>query len=456
MTREVYIMPKFDFIPSVLVLRIVVILLVLVGNAATVHAEVSIDITRGTVEALPLAVTDFHGIVAPEQEVGRNIAAVVSANLERSGLFSPLDKRAFIQTAASLRVRPRFSDWRVINAQALVQGNVKLQQDGQLRVEFRLWDVFSEAQMRGRAFVTVSENWRRVAHMISDEIYKRVTGESGYFNTRIVFIAESGPTRRRIKRLAIMDQDGANHQYLTDGSNLVLTPRFSPTLQEITYLSYFNDEPRVYLFDIESGRQELLGGFLGMTFAPRFTSDGKSVLMSYAKNGNSDVWRMDLSTRKATQLTKHAAIDTSPSASPDGAEIAFNSDRGGTPQLYVMDGNGANVRRISFGRGRYSTPVWSHRGDLIAFTKQASGKFHIGVMRPDGSGERILTESFLDEAPTWAPNGRVLMFFRQTPTDSKGKGGTSRLFSIDLTGHNLREVITPGDASDPAWSPLIP
>jgi TolB protein len=456
MTREVYIMPKFDFIPSVLVLRIVVILLVLVGNAAAVHAEVSIDITRGTVEALPLAVTDFHGIVAPEQEVGRNIAAVVSANLERSGLFSPLDKRAFIQTAASLRVRPRFSDWRVINAQALVQGNVKLQQDGQLRVEFRLWDVFSEAQMRGRAFVTVSENWRRVAHMISDEIYKRVTGESGYFNTRIVFIAESGPTRRRIKRLAIMDQDGANHQYLTDGSNLVLTPRFSPTLQEITYLSYFNDEPRVYLFDIESGRQELLGGFLGMTFAPRFTSDGKSVLMSYAKNGNSDVWRMDLSTRKATQLTKHAAIDTSPSASPDGAEIAFNSDRGGTPQLYVMDGNGANVRRISFGRGRYSTPVWSHRGDLIAFTKQASGKFHIGVMRPDGSGERILTESFLDEAPTWAPNGRVLMFFRQTPTDSKGKGGTSRLFSIDLTGHNLREVITPGDASDPAWSPLIP
>ena len=456
MTREIYIMPKFDFIPSVLVLRIVVILLALVGNAATVHAEVSIDITRGTVEALPLAVTDFHGIVSPEQEVGRNIAAVVSANLERSGLFSPLDKRAFIQTAASLRVRPRFSDWRVINAQALVQGNVKLQQDGQLRVEFRLWDVFSEAQMRGRAFVTVSENWRRVAHMISDEIYKRVTGESGYFNTRIVFIAESGPTRRRIKRLAIMDQDGANHQYLTDGSNLVLTPRFSPTLQEITYLSYFNDEPRVYLFEIESGRQELLGGFQGMTFAPRFTSDGKSVLMSYAKNGNSDVWRMDLSTRKATQLTKHSAIDTSPSASPDGAEIAFNSDRGGTPQLYVMDGNGANVRRISFGRGRYSTPVWSHRGDLIAFTKQASGKFHIGVMRPDGSGERILTESFLDEAPTWAPNGRVLMFFRQTPTDSKGKGGTSRLFSIDLTGHNLREVITSGDASDPAWSPLIP
>jgi TolB protein len=449
-------MPKIGFVFRKTVRHLIAGIILLVGAASFAHAEVRIDITRGTVEALPLAVTDFHGIVAPEQEVGRNIAAVVSANLERSGLFSPLDKRAFIQTAASLLVRPRFSDWRVINAQALVQGNVKLQQDGRLRVEFRLWDVFSEAQMTGLAYFTEPANWRRVAHIISDAIYKRVTGETGYFDTRIVFVAESGPARRRIKRLAIMDQDGANHRFLTDGSNLVLTPRFSPTLQEITYLSYFNDEPRVYLFEIESGRQELLGGFQGMTFAPRFMSNGESVLMSYAKNGNSDVWRMDLKTRKGTQLTRHSAIDTSPSASPDGANIAFNSDRGGTPQLYVMDGNGANVRRISFGRGRYSTPVWSPRGDLIAFTKQAAGKFHIGVMRPDGSGERILTESFLDEAPTWAPNGRVLMFFRQTPTDSKGKGGTSRLFSIDLTGHNLREVITPGDASDPAWSPLIP
>ena len=427
-----------------------------VGLALPARAEVRIDITRGSVEALPVAVTDFHGLVAAEQEVGRNIALVVSANLERSGLFRPLNKQAFIQTAASLRVRPRFSDWRVINAQALVQGNVKLQQDGRLRVEFRLWDVFSEAQMTGLAYFTEPANWRRVAHIISDAIYKRVTGESGYFDTRIVFVAESGPLKRRIKRLAIMDQDGANHRYLTDGSNLVLTPRFSPTLQEITYLSYFNNQPRVYLFDIESGRQELLGGFKGMTFAPRFTSDGKAVLMSFAKNGNSDVWRMELSTRTATQLTRHSAIDTSPSASPGGDKVAFNSDRGGSPQLYIMDHDGGNVRRISFGRGRYSTPVWSPRGDLIAFTKQTGGKFHIGVMRPDGSGERILTESFLDEAPSWAPNGRIITFFRQTPTDEKGRGGTIRLYSIDLTGHNLREIITPGDASDPAWSPLIP
>ena len=424
--------------------------------AGPVLAEIRVDIRQGHVEPLPIAVTEFSGIASPEAQMGRDISSVISGDLERSGLFRPLDPRAFIQQASSLQVRPRFSDWRVINAQALVQGNVKVQPDGRLRVEFRLWDVFAEAQMTGLAYFTEPQNWRRVAHIISDAIYKRITGEDGYFDTRIVFVAESGPRARRVKRLAIMDQDGANFRFLTDGSALVLTPRFSPTTQEITYLSFFNNTPRIYLFDIESGRQEVLGNFDGMTFAPRFTTDGKSVLMSYAKDGNSEVFRMDLQTRKVTRLTNNPAIDTSPSASPDGKFIAFNSDRGGSPQLYVMNRDGGNVQRISFAQGRYATPVWSPRGDLIAFTKQAGGKFHIGVMRPDGSGERLLTESFLDESPTWAPNGRVLMFFRETPSDSKGLGGTVKLYSIDLTGYNLREIVTTGDASDPAWSPLNP
>lgn len=419
-------------------------------------AEVRVDIRRGYVEPLPIAVTEFSGASAAEAQMGRDMSAVISGNLERSGLFRPLDPRSFIQQGGSPQAQPRFSDWRVINAQALVQGNLKVQPDGRLRVEFRLWDVFAEAQMTGLAYFTEPQNWRRVAHIVSDAIYKRITGEEGYFDTRVVFVAESGPRSRRIKRLAIMDQDGANFRFLTDGAALVLTPRFSPTTQEITYLSYFNDTPRVYLFDIETGRQEVLGNFDGMTFAPRFTADGQSVLMSYAKEGNSEVYRMDLRTRNVTKLTNHPSIDTSPSASPDGKYIAFNSDRGGSPQLYVMDRDGGNVRRISFDRGRYSTPVWSPRGDLIAFTKQAGGKFHIGVMRPDGSGERLLTESFLDESPTWAPNGRVLMFFRETPSNDKGLGGTSKLYSIDLTGYNLREVVTSGDASDPAWSPLNP
>ncbi|HAT35870.1 MAG TPA: Tol-Pal system protein TolB [Rhodospirillaceae bacterium] len=425
-------------------------------TALAARAEVRIDITRGVVKPIPVAITDFHGISGEEGQVGRDVAGVITADLERSGLFKPIDKGAFLQTPASLQVQPSFGDWRVINAQALVNGNVKRLEDGRMRVAFRLWDVVAEEPMIGQAYFTKPDNWRRVAHIIADAIYKRITGETGIFDTRIVYIAESGPQTRRVRRLAIMDQDGANHRFLTDGQALVLTPRFSPTTQEITYLSFFNDAPRVYLFNIETGRQEILGTFRGMTFAPRFTPDGNEVLMSHAENGNSDIYIMDLRTRRAKRITRHPAIDTSPSASPDGKQIVFNSDRGGSPQIYIMDRNGRKVRRISFGKGRYSTPVWSPRGDLIAFTRQHRGRFYIGVMRPDGSGERMLSESFLDEGPTWSPNGRVLMFFRKKRTDRSGGGGESFIFSVDLTGHNLRRVVTPGEASHPAWSPLLP
>ena len=420
------------------------------------RAELSIDITRGSVEPLPIAITDFTGMSQSEQEYGRGIARVIAGDLERSGLFRPLDKRAFIQGNQAMSTLPRFGDWRVIKAQALVQGRAQIVADGRLKVEFRLWDVFAEQQMVGLVYFTVPDNWRRIAHIVSDAIYKRMTGESGYFDTRIVYISETGPQNRRVKRLAIMDQDGENHRFLTDGGTLVLTPRFSPTLQEITYLSYYGDAPRAYVFNIDTGRQEVLGDFPGMTFAPRFSADGKQVIMSMAKDGNSEIYTMDLGTRSSKRLTNHSAIDTSPSYSPDGKFITFNSDRGGSQQIYVMDAGGRNVKRISHGKGRYATPVWSPRGDLIAFTKSTGGRFFIGVMRPDGKGERLLAEDFLVEAPTWAPNGRVLMFFRQEPSRKDGSGGKSRLYSIDLTGHNEREVITPLDASDPAWSPLIP
>ncbi|NQU58159.1 MAG: Tol-Pal system protein TolB [Rhodospirillales bacterium] len=438
------------------ILRTLFVAVLYVAFAFQAKAELRIDITRGTVEPLPIAVTDFIGTSPAEQEYGRGIGRVIAADLERSGLFKPLDKRAFIQNNQALNTLPRFGDWRIINAQALVQGRTQIVADGRLKVEFRLWDVYAEQQMVGLAYFTVPDNWRRVAHIVSDAIYKRITGESGYFDTRIVYISETGLQNRRVKRLAIMDQDGDNHRFLTDGGTLVLTPRFSPTLQEITYLSYYGDKPRVYIFNIDSGRQEVLGDFPGMTFAPRFSADGDKVIMSMAKDGNSEIYTMDLRTRTVKRLTNHSAIDTSPSYSPDGKYITFNSDRGGSQQIYVMEASGGGVKRISYGKGRYATPVWSPRGDLIAFTKFTGGRFFIGVMRPDGKGERLLAEDFLVEAPTWAPNGRVLMFFRQEPTNEDGSGGKSRLYSIDLTGDNERQVITPLDASDPAWSPLIP
>lgn len=422
------------------------------GRAA---AELRIDITQGRVEPLPVAISDFKGQGSEPERVGREIASIIRADLERSGLFAPIDQNAFIQTDLAFDAVPRFGDWRLINAQALVHGQVTELGQGQVRVEFRLWDVFAEQYMTGTTLTVIPESLRRAAHIIADMIYKRITGEDGYFDSRMVYIAESGPQNRRRKQLAIMDQDGANHKFLTDGGTLVLTPRFSPTHQEITYLAYYNNKPRVYIFNLDTGQQEVLGDFPGMTFAPRFSPDGNQVIMSLARDGVTDIYNMDLRTRRVARLTNTQAIDTSPSFSPDGMRVVFNSDRGGAQQLYVMEANGANVRRISFGQGRYATPVWSPRGDLIAFTKIAGGEFHIGVMRVDGSGERLLANGFLVEAPSWSPNGRVLVYFKQQRTDSSGRGGESKLYTIDLTGYNEREVVTPLDASDPAWSPLL-
>lgn len=428
------------------------------------QAQVRIDITRGRVDPLPTAVSPFFGDGA-DANTGRELAQVIAGNLERSGLFRPIDSRAYTNTPAQLRSgAPQFGTWRQINAAILIHGNVEATRDGRLRVEFRLWDVFAEAQMEGRVYTTVPANWRRIAHIISDAVYKRVTGEDGYFDTRIVYVSESGPAQRRVKRLALMDQDGANHRFLTDGRELVLTPRFSPTAQEITYLAYVQAgnnpnvlRPRVYLLNIDTGQREVVGDFPGMTFAPRFSPDGNRVIMSMAQGGNTDIFSMDLRTRQQQRVTNHPSINTSPSYSPDGRQIVFNSDRGDSQQLYTMSAGGENVQRISpFRSGRYSTPVWSPRGDLIAFTKQTEGEFFIGVMRPDGQGERLLTRAFLVEGPTWAPNGRVLMYFRQGASDARGVGGNPRLYSIDLTGYNEREILTPADGSDPAWSPLLP
>ena len=408
-------------------------------------AALHVDVTQGNIRPMPIAIPDFVG--APQ---GAQIAGVVRADLERSGLFKPLDPKSFIEQIKDINVPPQFNNWRVINAQALVTGQAATQADGRLRADFRLWDVFGETQMLGLQFFTTPENWRRIAHMISDKIYERITGEKGYFDTRIVFISESGPATNRKKRLAVMDEDGANPIFLTRGDYLVLTPRFNPTAQMIAYMSYISAKPRVYLFDLESGRQEMLGNFPNMTFSPRFSPDGNKVAMTLEQGGNSDIYVMDLRTRSVMRLTNDPAIDTAPTYSPDGTQIAFESDRGGSQQVYVMNADGSNAHRVSFGGGKNGTPVWSPRGDTIAFTKQANGAFRIGVMRTDGSGERIITDGWEDEGPTWAPNGRVLMYTR---TERGGRG--SQIWSVDITGHNERRVLSPGAASDPAWSPLI-
>ncbi len=442
-------------------LKLSIILLIL--STAQSYALIEVDITRGNLDPLPIAVSplsadkDTNEKLTKElkiDKVGQEISSVVENNLRNSGLFNPLNKDAFLQKPNIAHLKPRFEDWSLIKAQALITGKVTLK-DEKLRVEFRLWDVLAGKEMMALAFTTVPSNWRRVGHIITDKVYERLTGEKGYFDTRIIYVAEEGPKTKRIKKLAIMDQDGSNTKYLTLGNELVLTPRFNPTNQMVTYLSYFRNLPRVYLLDIETGIQEVVGDFPGMTFAPRFSPDGKKIIMSFAMDGNSDIYTMNLENRIVERITNHPSIDTSPSYSPDGKFICFNSDRSGYQQIYVMKADGSKVKRISFGKGLYGTPVWSPRGDLIAFTKLHKGKFYIGVMRTDGSGERLLTENYYQEAPSWSPNGRVLIFYRETKTDSEGKGFSAKLWSIDLTGYNERLVKTESDASDPSWSSLL-
>ena len=441
--------------------KIILFFFIYLNSFSLSNALIKVDITRGNLDPLPIAVSPLY--VEPTSEnienidtkkLGVNISAIIETNFKSTGLFNPLKKEAFVQKPDIAHLKPRFEDWRLIKAQALVTGKLSVK-NNKLKVEFRLWDLTASKEMIALSFTTTPSNWRRVAHIISDKIYERLTGEAGYFDTRIIYVAESGPKNQRVKKLAIMDQDGAKTKYLTLGNELVLTPRFNPSNQMVTYLSYFRNLPRVYLLDIETGKQEVVGNFPGMTFAPRFSPDGQKIIMSFAKDGNSDIFTMDLETRTVERITEHSSIDTSPSYSPDGKYICFNSDRSGLQQIYVMKSDGSNVKRITFGNGIYGTPVWSPRGDLIAFTKVRKGKFYIGVMRSDGSGERLLTENFYQEAPSWSPNGRVLVFYRETKSGAQGKGFSAKLWSIDITGYNERKIKTETDASDPSWSSLL-
>lgn len=415
--------------------------------APAAGAQPMIDVDRAQTDPIRIALP-----VLGQGPAAATINQVITNDLTNCGLFRPIDPQAFISQADANPTAPNFTNWKAIGAQAVVTGSVQ-EMGNQVRVEFRLWDVLTGQQLQGTAYT--SPNVRRIAHIMADVIYERMLGEKGYFDTRVVYVAATGPRGRQTKRLAIMDQDAANNRILTDGTWLVLTPRFNPVRDEIAFMSYANNRPRVYLFDLTSGRQSTLGEFEGMSFAPRFSPDGGGCILSVTRGGGSDIFVVDVGSRRASRLTSSGSIDTSPCYSPDGSQIVFNSDRDGDQQLYVMPAGGGAAKRISFGHGRYATPVWSPRGDLIAFTRLSGATFAIGVMHPDGSGERILSESFSVEGPTFAPNGRVLMFWRETRSvDNYGHGYSSRLVQIDITGFNERQINTPTDASDPAWSPL--
>ena len=433
-------------------MRILILLTSLLLATAAVSAPLRIKITEGVVEPLPFAAPSFIAENAAGAEYAKMLADVVAQDLTGSGLFRAIPEAAHISKITSFSSPVQYSDWKAINAQALITGTVSGSATGQITVKFRIYDVFAGAELgKGLRFTGSADGWRRMAHKVADVVYGRITGESGYFDSRVVFVSETGRKGARKKRLAIMDYDGANVQYLTDSASIVLAPRFSPTGDRVLYTSYETGFPHIYLLDVGSVKRKVLQNSAGtMSFAPRFAPNGKSVVYSLEQGGNTDIYLMNLSSGKSRRLTNAASIETAPSFSPDGSQIVFESDRSGSQQLYVMSASGGSPKRISFGDGRYGTPVWSPRGDMIAFTKQNKGRFHIGVMRVDGSKERLLTASFLDEGPTWSPNGRVIMFTRET----QGESGAASLYSVDISGRNLKPVKTPDGASDPAWSPL--
>jgi len=421
------------------------------------QSQLSVDVTDETSADLVIAVPSLATPQrAPTQAgftdvLGRQIAEVIVTDLRNSGLFRPLGPGAVRSISHAEVTAPAFDYWPGTGAQALVQGFVQANPDGRLTIGCYLYDVALRQELTRQGFVLTPNEWRRAAHKCADAIYARLTGESPFFDSRIAYIAETGPKDRRVKRLAIMDSDGANHRFLTNGQSVVLTPRFSPDYKQIVYLSYIGQRPRIYIYDVGTGRQRVVTESANQTWAPRFSPDGRYILYSMSVGGNTDIYRISVNGGQPQRLTTSPGIDVGGSYSPDGSRIVFESDRSGSQQLYVMNADGSNQRRISFGGGRYATPEWSPRGDLIAFTKIA-GNFRIGVMSPDGSNERLLTNSWQDEAPTWAPNGRVIQFFRTT----QGRGGRSSIWQVDLTGRNLRRIPTPLDGSDPTWGPLLP
>ena len=435
-------------------MRYILSLLIILASPA--WAELKVEVTQGQVNPLPMALLDFEFEDDETKDIASHIAGVIQNDLRRTGLFSMVPSKSFIQATLPIEMTPRYQDWKIIKAEALINGKVSKNPDGSISVGFRLWDIYAESMMASSAMKTKKKYWRRIAHLIADAIYKRITGEQGYFDTRIVYVSETGKQMERVKRLAIMDQDGANHKYLTDGKVMAMSPRFNPTCQTITYMTYDQKVPKVFILDLETGQQQLVGKFPGLTYAPRFSPDGKKVIMSQSLDGNSAIYTLDLATRRVSQLTKGPFIDTSPCYSPDGSKVIFNSDRGGRKQVYLMDADGKNVKRISFGGGSYATPVWSPRGDLIAFTKQEYGQFYIGVMKPDGTGERNVSMGFMVESPTWSPNGRTIIFWRQGKSNEDGTIAPAHLHAIDITGRNERSVPTPKEATDPAWSPPLP
>ena len=417
--------------------------------------SLEINVTNGQVEPLPLAVVSFDAENIEDEEYSSKINDVISNNLKNTGLFKILSEKSYLQSKNEVFLQPNFGDWRLIDANFLVTGKLNINNKN-LNINFKLWDVYQEKLLINKSISGVSfTEWRISSHIISNLIYEAITGEKGYFDTKVVYVAETYTNAAKSKQLAIMDYDGNNHKMLTNGDNLVLTPRFSPDGKNVVFLQYKNNKASVYLMNLISEKINILGNYSGMSFAPRFSPGGKKIIFSLTERGKSNIFVQELESKKKYQITNNKYINTSPYFSPDGKKIVFSSDRAGKQNIYIkkIDNKFSKSERITFGLGNYATPVWSPRGDYIAFTKSYKKRFFIGLIKENGKGERLISEGYLADGPTWSPNGRTLAFYKIVK--KRNDKYVSKLFTIDITGNVEKELKTPYEASDPDWGPSI-
>ena len=437
--------------------KILSVFMLWVAFVIPARAELKVDIIAGAVDPISIAIQKFETGKGVSSSDATMIRDVVENDLRRTGLFRIVSHDAFPEYV-KMGEMPDFKSWTAIHAQVLVQASLTLDEEKRYKLEFYVWDVNGTEQIEAQSLVASKKSARRLAHIMADAIYERLTGEVGYFDTQIVFIAESGPVGDRVKRMAIMDQDGYGFRYLSDAKTFVMSPHFSPNMQTVVFLSYRDDDPMIWTLDLDTGAQRKLGQFGGMNFSPRFSPDGTRVALSLVKNGLTHIYEYNLEDKTLRQLTFGNSLDTSPSYSPDGKKMAFNSDRTGRQQIHVLDLETGKEERITFGNGRYATPAWSPDGQFIAFTKIADDTFYIGVMSPNGRNEKILAGGWYMEAPSWAPNSRRVVYYE---TEKLGPAETERqshIRSIDIMGQNLYDIEIPDGISgvEPTWSPRLP